>query len=156
MRKIMQELDRIYFQPLFRKRCRFLLKNNQFTGKKHKRKFNKIVDNLGSKQDLLEECKTLRYVGNNSNFRNIKSSTSIETLKAFERENTVLKAKHVYKKHLKGVQNLVLKKPKVKLSRKLRLWLIKRQIFILKRKLVNKTQNLITKSKVNINPKIWR
>lgn len=166
MRKIMQELDRIYFKPLFHKKCQFLLKNNQVLVKKRKRKLSKMVMDLKNNQDLRQKCKndkvnqiTLRYIDNDSNLRKSKSSVSIKTLKPLDEEETrTLKAKYLFKKRIKVGQDLLLKKPKVKISRKLRLWLVKRQIFILRRKLVNKIENSVTfKSKIKImKPKIWR
>ncbi|KAM7348746.1 nna1 carboxypeptidase isoform 7-T7 [Cochliomyia hominivorax] len=145
MRKIMQELDRIYFQPLFHKKCKFLLKasrRNPF--KKQKRKLNKKVKDLEANSQVSKEVSetnsqdsqspkeeiNLRYV------RDIKrscSSTSIKTLRP-QQEFRNRNSNFYFKKRKKGGEDLD-QKPHVKVSRKLRLWLTKRQIFILRRKL---------------------
>ncbi|XP_065365462.1 uncharacterized protein LOC135958483 [Calliphora vicina] len=142
MRKIMQELDRIYFQPLFHKKFRFLLKAKRSTIKKRKRKLNKIAMDLSS---TTMESQTLREKQNSSiinqitlqyvrNFGKCESSTSIQTLRPQE-QDIGNKSKHFNKKRLKAVGPDLEKKRLVKVSRKLRLWLKKRKIFIVRRKL---------------------
>lgn len=169
MRKTMQELDRIYFQPVFHKKCQFLIKiNNNNTAKKRKRKLNQIARNLSFETNnfriLTEKPNSgarnkisLQYVnvGANSYAANCESFSSTHTLRP--QEHVVnKKKKHFIRKRKRGGQELN-KKPLVKVSRKFRLWLKKRQIFIVRQKLVNRTRNLNQKSKLKIiNTRIWR
>ncbi|KNC23776.1 hypothetical protein FF38_13833 [Lucilia cuprina] len=132
MRKIMQTLDRIYFQPLFHKKLRFLLKTKRSNIKKRKRKLNQKSLNESEIQnsDMVNKI-SLQYV---KHLENNKSSTSIQTLRP---QDQIIdkQAKHSNKKRLKSVAQDLAKKPVVKVSRKLRLWLQKRQIFIIRRKM---------------------
>ncbi|XP_073832565.1 nna1 carboxypeptidase isoform X10 [Musca autumnalis] len=164
MRKVMQELDRIYFQPLFHKKCQFLLKSKRpppLRIRRPKIKHN-LKDPLKSKlsikkkqsqhqinrkevtisesfhsqaeQSATQSSVTLQCVRQISDSGS--SSSSLNTLKG---DNS--QARIAAKKRFKGGQCLRLPaKPRLKVSRKLRLWLEKRQIVIIRRKLPHKAK----------------
>lgn len=172
----MQELDRIYFQPLFRKKCQLILKVKRAPFKKHKRKLKKNCsgtrltqnsntsvtsrfDNIchGSQSTQLSKV-TLRYVNSqkNRNPSNISSNVTIVPKHPSETLGVSQEAKSTSKKRFKSGQESE-KKTLIKVSRNLRLWLQKRQIHILRRKLVNGNKNLHSKSKIIAeNFRIWK
>ena len=182
----MQELDRIYFQPLFHKKCQLLLKVKRSPFKKRKRKLKKIPSvtrvtpnskssvtsrldkNCQTPQSVQSSKVILRYVNpqnnkntstsNISSISNISSNATIVPKSPSETLSISQGSKIITKKRQKAGQEAV-KKPLVKVPRKLRLWLNKRQIFIIRRKLVNRKKDLYSKSIKRIiteKPKIWR
>ncbi|XP_058978077.1 cytosolic carboxypeptidase Nna1 isoform X3 [Musca domestica] len=164
MRKIMQELDRIYFQPLFHKKCQFLqksrrptppviirsrpkIKNNLKMPLKSKSKINikqkpfhskiRRNDNLSTSpsQSTLTNSKiTLQCVRPISDSA---SSSSLNTLKGGNSQGELVKKKRRKGGHCRPMANA---KPRLKVSRALRLWLEKRQIIIIRRKLPHKAK----------------
>ena len=182
----MQELDRIYFQPLFHKKCQLLLKVKRSPFKKRKRKLKKIPsatrltpnsnrsvisrldNNCQTPQNIQSSKVILRYVNpqkdKNTSTSNISSVSNISSNATIVPKNPSVNlsisqgSKIIAKKRQKAGQEAV-KKPHVKVSRKLRLWLNKRQIFIIRRKLVNRKKDLYSKSINRIiaeKPRIWR
>lgn len=169
MRKVLQELDRIYFQPLFHKKCRFLMKSNRpppirlrkrrpckkpeqpslkgksscrQNTKSNNKAFGEEIQIQIPTQTLSQSKITIQYV-NEIPLSKTQSSSSINTVKVKIPEELSRK------KRRKGGQELVEpKQARLKVSRKLRLWLKKRQIIIIRRKMVNrrlKFQKLVTK-----------
>lgn len=185
MRKIMQELDRIYFQPLFHKKCQFLQKSRRPTPPviirsrpkiknklkmplKSKSKINIKQKPFHSKIRRNDDLSTSPSLHSQSTLTNSKitlqcvrpisdsaSSSSLNTLKGGNSQGKLVKKKRRKGDHCRPMANA---KPRLKVSRALRLWLEKRQIIIIRRKLVNKRFKFPPQRKriSNVSSLIWR
>lgn len=165
MRKVMLQLDRIYFQPLFHKKCQFLLKSRRppppppllrmRKGRLNKRLEKPLKVKVNSKANTSqikfsrEEIAIRNPVkrnlsnqgmeGSKISLQNVKdmplsrvaSSSSLKTLREGIPQNEFCKRRS------KVGSDIVPLKPRLKVSRKLRLWLEKRKIIIFRRKMVN-------------------
>lgn len=143
----MQELDRIYFMPVFRKKIKFL-------NKIRKRKRNPNSDDINLQKVIKparnkKDKPTTTTAGQNV-AANLNASASI-----LRRPKNTEMMKRV-KKNLKLSQSLN-KKPLVKVSRNLRQLLSKYQIFIVRRRMINRKM-VLQKNEILklVNTRIWK
>ncbi|XP_075156266.1 nna1 carboxypeptidase isoform X2 [Haematobia irritans] len=159
MRKVMQELDRIYFQPLFHKKSQFLLKSRR----PHPIRIRKVgysKKSLGkskSKEMIIKQI-PIRKIDNeesklskNSLDMNVSSlsnhsgessqitlqyvkEVSLLNAESLISVNTITEVQPRNIRRCKKRQEILPSKTRLKVSRKLRLWLEKRQIIIFRRK----------------------
>lgn len=166
----MQELDRIYFQPLFHKKCQFLVKSRKShpaPGKRGVNKKQKVPLNAKiSSAKKFRPCQKLSAEDNANHFNSAKIIESNITLQYIENEplsqatscSSMNSQFPSCRKHRKMAKKLLAIKPRFKVSRKLRLWLEKRQIMIIRRKRVNRKFKIQQKQAKKIRPQLlkWR